>query len=518
MALLLVASAAGCNSGDPILGTGGRSAGAPPDTTAPRVINTGVATGTTGLPTNRSATATFSEAMRSSTIISSTPSTAAGTTFTVCSTASNGGACVTSVAGVVTYVGNTATFKPDVALAASTWYKSTVSTAAKDVAGNALAAGTVANPWWWQTGLGPDNIQPVINVTNPAHLATGVAVNRAVNATFNEAMSQATMITANFTLKETVSLNSVAGGVSYDVQNNIATFTPLSDLKPDTDYTATVTSGAQDLSGNALNAVSPATNPWTFRTALATAPLVPLAINLRGAASFGIASQAGMTSSGVTVVNGDVALYPLAGCTDSTGNGGASQSCLVKTYASPTGLTVNGSIYYAGDPFDNGGTANSVTNDLNIAWIEGKNKVDTFATSFLGGQLAGKTLTSGVYHETVLNLAAGGICTFDAAGDANAVFIVKVNSAFTDSGIDINPSQIALANGAQARNIWFVVGGAATIGTGTTWNGNILAGGTISISGGSTVNGRLLAGAAGAGAFTMTTTPPSTPITINVPL
>ena len=54
----------------------------------------------------------------------------------------------------------------------------------------------------------------------------------------------------------------------------------------------------------------------------------------------------------------------------------------MKTYSSPTGLTVNGSIYFAGDPFDNGGTANSVTNDLQIAWNEGKNKVDSNGPKF----------------------------------------------------------------------------------------------------------------------------------------
>jgi len=242
-----------------------------------------------------------------------------------------------------------------------------------------------------------------------------------------------------------------------------------------------------------------------------------LAIDLGSAATFGIASQDGMTSSGVTVVDGDVALYPNAACTDSTGGaGGSSADCTdFKTWAHPTGMTVTGSIYYAGGP-DNA-FAQQVTNDLNTAWIEGKAKIDTFATSYLSGQLAGKILTPGVYHETVLNLAAGGTCQLDAEGHANAIFIIKVDSDFTDSGIRTNPSQIELINKARARNVWFVIGGAATIGTGTTWNGNILAGGTLSISGGSTVVGRLLAGAAGAGAFSMTTTPPETSITVTVP-
>jgi len=529
-ALLMVAVAAGCNGGGPILGGGGGGVATVADTTAPRVISTGVVTGTTGLPTNRASTVTFSEAMNPATITSLSPSTAAATTFTVCSTATQGGACVSSVAGVVSYAGNTATFKPDALLAATTWYKSTVSTAAKDLAGNALISGTVPNPWSWQTGAAADLTPPQVTVTTPVDLASNVAIDKAVNAKFDKAMNTSTMTTANVTLTcASPCVSPVAGSVAYDVQNNIVTFIPTSNLSPGTKYTATVSNGAQDLSGNALvvPAVSglPVPNPWTFTTA-ATATVVPLAINLRSAASFGIASRAGLTSTGVTVVNGDVALYPLASCTDSTGNAGASQTCLVKTYSSPTGMSVNGSIYYAGDTFDNGGTANSVTNDLQIAWNEGKNKVDTFATGFLGGELgaspvapgfAGKVLLPGVYHEAALGLAAGNVATFDAQNDANAIFIVKIDSSFSDSGIFGNTTEIKLANGAQARNIWFITGLDITIGTGTIWNGNILAGRTATVNSSSTVNGRVLAGATGAGAVTLTGAASPSLTTITVP-
>lgn len=521
MAMLLAVLAAGCNQGSaPILGGGGLGAPGPVvDTTAPRVTLTEALDGATGVFTNRAISATFSETMNSATLVSASPSTAAGTTFTVCSTATQGGACVTPVAGVVTYVGTTASFKPDVPLALNTWYKSTISIAAKDLAGNALVSGTVANPWSFQTGAVTDNTAPTVTAINPLDTAINVPVSNAVHATFSESMDSTTMITANFTLIETVSLSNVAGSVSYDSQNKIATFTPLNPLSPGLQYTATVSSGALDLAGNALvvPAAAPPNNPWKFTTAT-VAGAAPLAVNLRGAASFGIASRAGMTSTGVTVVNGDVALYPLAGCTDSTGNGGASQSCLVKTYSSPTGMTVNGSIYWAGDPYDNGGTANSVTNDLNIAWTEARNKVDTFAPgSIAGEELAGKILIPGVYHEANLGLSAGGLVQLDAQNDANAIFIFKIDSTMVDSGTTLLPSEVRLINGAQARNVWFVTGAALTIGHSTKWNGNILAGGTATILDGSTVNGRVLAGAAGAGAITLTGAASPSKTTITVP-
>jgi hypothetical protein len=178
-------------------------------------------------------------------------------------------------------------------------------------------------------------------------------------------------------------------------------------------------------------------------------------------------------------------------------------------------MTVNGSIYWAGDPFDDGGTANSVTNDLQIAWNEGMNKVDTQG-AIAGDEIGGKTFTPGVYHNATLGLMAGGVATMDAQNDPNAIFIFKVDSSFVDSGTLLLPSSIVLANGAQARNIWFVTGLDVTIGSGTTWHGNILAGRTATVNDGSAVNGRVLAGASGAGAVTLTgaASPSVTSITV----
>jgi hypothetical protein len=178
-------------------------------------------------------------------------------------------------------------------------------------------------------------------------------------------------------------------------------------------------------------------------------------------------------------------------------------------------MTVNGSIYYAGGLDDL--IAQQVTTDLNLAWVEGKAKVSTQPD--LGTQLSSPIpYLPGVYHcSSDLNLAADGVATLDANGDANAVFIFKIDSSFTDSGTLLNPSQIVLRNGAQAKNVWFVAGLDITIGSGTTWNGNILAGRTATVKDGSSVIGRILAGASGAGAFTITGADSPSMTTITVP-
>jgi hypothetical protein len=319
-------------------------------------------------------------------------------------------------------------------------------------------------------------------------------------------MDPATITAGTFTLKQ--GTTPISGTVKY--AGTTATFTPAADLSSNL-FTATVTTGAKS---SATGTSLAANYTWTFTTV--SVVVVPLAINLGRAASFGLASRAGLTSTGVTVVNGDVALSPLGTCTDATGGPGASsQTCQVKTYATTTGMTVNGSIFWPTD-FDHGATASAVTNDLNVAWIEGKNKLDTQPT-VAGDQLGGKIFVPGVYHNANLGLAAGTAATLDAHNDANAIFIFKVDSTLVDSGTLLLPSQIVLVNGAQARNVWFVVGLALTIGSGTTWNGNILAGGDVTVLDGSTVHGRVLGGASGAGALTLTGAKSPSVTTVTVP-
>jgi hypothetical protein len=337
---------------------------------------------------------------------------------------------------------------------------------------------------------------PTVVSTNPINTAINVPVGTTVSATFSEPMALASISTS--TMKLANGNTAVVGVVSLNAAHDVATFAPSSALATNTLYTATITTGAT----NAASIPLAVAHTWTFTTAATSIP-PPLAINLGAAATFGIASRAGLTSTGVTVVNGDVALWPTGTCSDATGNAGASRTCLVQSLTpSATGLTVNGLIYWPTDS-NAGATATQVTTDLGLAWVEGKAKVPNKPT-IAADQMALKTFNPGVYHNANLGLQAGGTTTLDAQGDANGVFIFQVDTDFTDSGTLLLPSTIALVNGAQARNVWFVVGGAITIGSGTQWNGNILAGGTATVNSGSTVLGRVLAGAAGAGAITLT--------------
>ena len=101
------------------------SAGVGADTAAPTVASTSPAAAATGVPAATNVTVTFSEPMDKA---------SAQSAFSLVKSADGSG-----VSGTFTWSGNTLTFDPAAELAAGMGYTATVSTAAKDTAGNALA-------------------------------------------------------------------------------------------------------------------------------------------------------------------------------------------------------------------------------------------------------------------------------------------------------------------------------------------------------------------------------------------
>jgi hypothetical protein len=254
-AFLLLIFGAGC--GDP------DKAGTNPGLIPPTVISVAPPSGAVGVCPNTIVIATFSKAMN--------PASIDGTTFTLTGPGS------ASVAGQVTYdaPSNTATFTPSGTLALNTVYTATITTGAKDMFGNALASNFV---WSFTTGsaiclAGP----PTVISVGPPDGSNGICPNSVVVATFSEAMNPSTINTATFTLAGPDAA-SVAGQATYDAPSHVATFTPSSDLDLGIVYTATITTGAQDLSGNALAS----SVVWTFTTALTacTAPPPPTVISV----------------------------------------------------------------------------------------------------------------------------------------------------------------------------------------------------------------------------------------------
>ncbi len=281
------------------------------DTTRPTVSFTVPAAGAAGVANNTRITATFSEAMNAATLTNASV-TLSNTTL---------GA---AVAGTVSYVASsrTVTFTPTAAtLANGSLFTATITSAATDVAGNALAGNTAVFPgagshvWTFTTGATSDTTPPTVTAVSPLAGAAGVCLSKAVSASFSEAMDPATVNTTTFTVTDAGL--AVPGSVSYDAAAQVATFVPsaAAGFAASRTFTATIVAGAsgvKDLAGNALAA----NLVWTFGTG--TQPCTA-AVNLGLAGTFGaFGGGAGVTNQGInTVVGGN--LGSTAACTLITG-------------------------------------------------------------------------------------------------------------------------------------------------------------------------------------------------------
>ncbi len=174
---------------------------------------------------------------------------------------------------------------------------------------------------------------------------------------------------------------------------------------------------------------------------------------------------AGVTNTGPSVINGDLGTSPTPAV---TGFGGA-----------PNG-TVNGSIHQAD------ALAGQAKDDLTTAYNDaaGQGPANTLAT-----ELGGQTLTPGVYNSEAGTFGITGTLTLNAQGNPDAVFIFKMASTL----ITASASQVSLINGAQPCHLFWQVGSSATLGTSSSFAGNIFALESISLNNGVTVSGRLLA-------------------------
>ena len=419
--------------------------GATADTTAPTVGVTVPADTATNIPVNQNISATFSEAM--------TPSTINTSSFTL----KNGN---TAVIGTVSYVNGTATFAPATNLVNNTDYTAEITTAVKDLAGNALLNDFI---WSFTTSASTDTNQPTVLGTNPTNTAPDVALNQTVNATFSAAMDPSTVSTGSFTVTGPGATN-VIGTVAYIAASQIATFTPATNLLSGTTYTNTITTAVKDLAGNAL-----ATNfVWSFTTGTQVdTNMMP--INLGTASTFAILATAATSGSG-DQINGDVGLHP-----------GSAQGIPPSE--------INGTVHV------NDQAVINAQNSLLAAYNSAVSRSGNPQT--LEGNLGGLTKTPGLYvngsSTGISGTGANAILTLDALGDANAVFVFKMGSTLiTDSG-----TSIVLSGGAQAKNVFWQVGSSATLNTDTTFKGNILAAVTITVNNGSVVDGRLFAGSGG---------------------
>ena len=485
--------------------------GSAADTTRPRVVVTAPLTTNPGptadVPSNAAITAAFTQDMSPATI------TAASFKLTCAAP------CV-SPTGAVTYnVGSrTAVLTPETALTVGATYTATITTEATDLAGNALAGDQAALPaasdyvWSFTTSApGPAANISVLS-TKPSAGELAVCPAASINATLRVPsglrLDATTVNSATFTVTGPASTAVVAASVVLDAATGtIATFTPHGPLIEGEVYTATMMGGADGVRDLAIPANEMLSNfKWEFTAGAATASCVAPIVLASVAASGTFGGSAGMTNSGIlTVVNGDIGTIATApssitGFHDTAGD--------VYTETPTDAGAVNGTIFTCTHS-TTGPTAGGV-NAANCK-IATQARLDA-QTAYLqmkslppganpGGNLAKLTLAPGVYTAPAGSfLIQGGDLTLDAAGDANAVWVFQMATTLTVGGPGAAaPQSIVLAGGAQAKNVFWQVGSAATInaGGGGTMVGTIIAGAgaAFSTAGNTaivTLNGRAL--------------------------
>ncbi|HEY8133124.1 MAG TPA: ice-binding family protein [Thermoanaerobaculia bacterium] len=184
-------------------------------------------------------------------------------------------------------------------------------------------------------------------------------------------------------------------------------------------------------------------------------------------------SQSFAVLGGSTVTN--------TGASAITGNVGVSPGSSVTGF--PPGVVTGGAIHAAD------AVASQAQTDLTTAYNAA---AGTPCTVDLTGQnLGGLTLTPGVYCFTS-SAALTGALTLNMQGNPNALFLFKIGSTLTTA----SGSSVLLTNSGGTTcppNLFWQVGSSATLGTGSTFLGNILALTSITLTTGSNVNGRALA-------------------------
>ena len=194
----------------------------------------------------------------------------------------------------------------------------------------------------------------------------------------------------------------------------------------------------------------------------ATAP-VPLGT----AANFAVLAGSTVTNTGPTTISGDVGLSPGTAVT-----------------GFPPGQVVNGTIHAADS------AALQAQADLTAAYKTPRLGPSGYCPdAIIPTELGGTTLTAGVYNSAAGTFGITGTLTLDAQGDPDAVFIFQAASTV----ITASASNVNLVNGAQASNVFWVVGSSATLGTNSTLQGSILALTSITVTTGTVLNGRALA-------------------------
>jgi hypothetical protein len=193
----------------------------------------------------------------------------------------------------------------------------------------------------------------------------------------------------------------------------------------------------------------------------------PSAPSLGRAGSFAVLGGSTVTNTGATSITGDLGV----------------SSPGVSVTGFPPGTMARGA-QHVGDP-----AANQAQADAQSAYAVLAGKACN--TPLTGQDLGGKSLAPGVYCFTSSAQLTGRL-VLDGRGQSSAVWVFQIASTLTTA----TNSSVVMTKSGRAGNVFWQVGSGATLGTGTSFAGNVLAYSSITMNTAANLSGRALARAA----------------------
>ena len=203
-------------------------------------------------------------------------------------------------------------------------------------------------------------------------------------------------------------------------------------------------------------------------------------VSLGSAGNYAVLAKSAVTTTGVTAVVGNVGLSPAA----ATFITGFNLSAPATSFT--TSSLVSGRLYASNYAVPTPANLTDAVSDMEAAYTDAAGRTQPDHTELGAGNIQGMTLAPGLYKwGTGVSIPSA----VTLSGGANDVWIFQIAQDLTVGSGAI----VTLAGGARAKNVFWQVGGAATLGTTSNVKGIILSQTAITFNTGAILQGRALA-------------------------
>ena len=210
-------------------------------------------------------------------------------------------------------------------------------------------------------------------------------------------------------------------------------------------------------------------------TASLAAAQGPVPVQLGMAGTFAVLSKTGVTDVATSTIIGDVGTSPTTGAAILLTCGEVSGTIHSVDTAGPVPCAAIDPVFLT-----------LVVHDMEMAYDDAAGRIMPDFTELGAGEIGGLTLAPGLYKWGTSLLISTDVTL---SGGPDDVWIFQVAGTLNQA----SATQVILAGGARAKNIFWQVAGAVTVGTYAHFEGILLGKTVIALNTGATVNGRLLA-------------------------